>query len=655
MALALIVTISLLYPASGIRVHASPPTSSNLNSLVILSPTDGWAVGDAGTILHFDGASWSPIPSGTTLNLYGISFGLPSMPNPSAGFAVGGSGGTATALFWNGVSWSSSTTGLSSPSAARLVSVSAVSSGDAWAVDVSSGAFWHWSGTPGLGGGWNAFSPATAGLTSVFMTSATEGWAVGIGGIIYHYASGGWTLFSTVGITLNSIFMLGTNEGWAVGNGGAIYHYSSGSWTGPVSPGSTNHNLKSIFMISQSEGWVVGASGTVLHFSDGVWTALAPNLLATNQNLNAVSFSGVAGWAVGDSGTVVGLGGQSSQGIPSASLQSVYLLSEGDGWIVGCSTGGCGSGAGEPTVAHWNGASFTRATVSAQPADLYSVFMVSSSDGWAVGGVGTSPVILHYTGGTWNQIPAPSTGYVLRSIFMVDAGNGWAVGDGGTILRYSGGSWGLMSSPTTNTLRSVFMLSAGEGWAVGDAGTILNHQALSGQWLKVGGPATGAPLNSVFLLDSSHGWAVGAGGTILHYDGAIWTTVADFVSTDLNSVFQVNPQEAWAVGDSATVLHWSGISWYPFTPSQPITGSPDLESVFLVSTGFGLIVGKPPSPGSQATILQIGQQTVSPIPESREPQILFVTVFMTMLIIVARLHKRPVRTKERISRTRGDS
>lgn len=176
------------------------------------------------------------------------------------------------------------------------------------------------------------------------------------------------------------------------------------------------------------------------------------------------------------------------------------------------------------------------------------------------------------------------------------------------------------------------MIGSSDGWAVGDAGTLLRFQ--SGLWVRLAGP-TGANLNSVFLLDSSHGWAVGDAGTILHYDGTVWTSVADFSSANLNSVFQVTPQEAWAVGDSATILHWTGISWYPVYPSPGLSGNPDLNSVFLTSSGFGIIVGAAPSPGAQATIVQIGTQNLNPIPEYPVAQVMLAIVLVLSLPIIS--------------------
>ena len=631
----LLIMLSLLLTlllSSAAALSPSASTTDNLNGIALVSGSEGWAVGAAGTIQHFDGSSWTFIASGTTSDLFSVSFGPPSNPSPSAGFAIGGSGGTAVALYWGGVSWSPITNGLSG--AQKLSSVFELSSTNAWAVDGITGAFWHWSGQAGLGGGWNMIGSASAGLNSVFMTDPTDGWAVGSGGVIYKYSGGGWTMYTSVAQTLNSVFFVNQNEGWAVGAGGALYHYVSGTWTGPISPAPTTQNLNSVFMTDPTDGWAVGTGGTILQYSNGAWTLLQ-NLSGTTQDLNSLSFAGSAGWAVGNVGTLISLTTQTPQGIPSATFESVYLSSSGDGWVVGCSTGGCGSGSGEPVLVHWNGNSFTRGTSSAIISDLFSVFMLSASEGWAVGGIGTAPVILHYTGGSWVQVPAPATGGVLRSVFMIDSGNGWAVGDHGAILHYSGLSWGVVASPNPNNLRSVFMVGGSDGWAVGDAGTILRYQV--GQWISYSSPTT-SQLNSVFLLDPSHGWAVGAGGVILHFDGSIWLNVADPISTNLNSVTQVTQQQAWAVGDSATILQWTGISWNQFTPTPPLSGNPNLNSIYLLNNGFGFVVGAPAAPGSQGTLLQVPSMT--PIPEIPQPQLLTWVAILAVLAFVSSLRRK---------------
>lgn len=95
-------------------------------SVYMLSSTDGWAVGYGGTIIRWDGSSWSTVTSPTRSTLYSVY-----MVSPTDGWAVGG-GGTisGTIIRWDGSSWSIV------PSTARSLLLSAymVSPSDGWAV-----------------------------------------------------------------------------------------------------------------------------------------------------------------------------------------------------------------------------------------------------------------------------------------------------------------------------------------------------------------------------------------------------------------------------------------------------------------------------------------------------------------------------------------
>jgi photosystem II stability/assembly factor-like uncharacterized protein len=62
------------------------------------SPSDVFAVGDNGNIIHYDGNVWSTMNTGTIINLTGV-WGS----SPSDVFAVGLSG---TILHYNGKTWS---------------------------------------------------------------------------------------------------------------------------------------------------------------------------------------------------------------------------------------------------------------------------------------------------------------------------------------------------------------------------------------------------------------------------------------------------------------------------------------------------------------------------------------------------------------------
>lgn len=610
--------------------YISPPANPQLNSVYMLSSSEGWAVGDSRStsnittglpaIFHYDGSTWNLVPAPkfpdfpsqqSAYNLTSISFGPPGTPiNRNDGWTVGYNSTlkpctlspsqctlatqtpNATALHWDGITWRIQTAGLSGLSAGPLWAVSMVSSTDAWAVgqtvDGTAGTFWHWTGVPGLGGGWNTPQASVPGTLffSVFMVSSSEGWAVGSAGKIFHYFGGTWTSFpSPVSTTLRSVFMISPTEGWAVGDAGVIVHYASGIWTGPVSPGTTTNNLFSVFMVSSTLGWVGGAAGTILLYTGGSWTALPINLIPTSPTqlfrFASVFFNTASdGWGVGTAGVILHFDGANWGTVTSPTLNNFTSISFGpplvgpanpnDGWAVGNSST---ISPFEPTIYHWNGFMWTKGSAIGATNDLNSVYMLSTGDVWTVGGGPRTtascsstlcPVILHYTGGAWNTITPPPGSYKLKSVFMVSSTEGWAVGGAanpsaanGTILHYtvSGGvgSWGVFPGPATNGygiplpgLNSVFMLGPNEGWAVGDNQTILHYTVTGGigTWNSLtvsGSPGLGLPLHddanltSIFMLSQTSGWAVGgiqargsfsAGPVILYWDGSKWTPVA---------------------------------------------------------------------------------------------------------------------------------
>lgn len=68
-------------PAAG-----TPSTSTaNLHALWVESPSDVHVVGDAGTILHYDGSVWTDEPSGTTRDLYTLGKGATQMAAGAGG------------------------------------------------------------------------------------------------------------------------------------------------------------------------------------------------------------------------------------------------------------------------------------------------------------------------------------------------------------------------------------------------------------------------------------------------------------------------------------------------------------------------------------------------------------------------------------------
>lgn len=460
-----------------------------------------------------------------------------------------------------------------------------VSPTDVWAVGQTQtgvpcsgtvcGEFWHWTGVPGLGGGWNTPQAPVKNVAfySVYMLSSTEGWAVGSGGAIYHYFGGSWTaVTSPVTVSLRSVYMISPTEGWAVGDGGTIVHYTAGTWNGPVSPGTTSNNLFSVLMVSSTEGWAFGKAGTIVHYSGGTWTALAPNLVPTTPvallNFNSGYFNSASdGWSVGTDGVILHFDGSNYGTVTSPTINNFTSISFGppltgpidpnDGWAVGNASTTLSivppsylfvPASFEPTIYHYNGFMWTKGIAIGVQNNLNSVFKLNSGDAWTVGGgshttgtcsVAPCPVILHFTGGPWNTITPPPGSYFLNSVFMVSSTEGWAVGEQ-SVPSY-------VCGPVTCTTAGIILhytVTGGVGtWAIFPAPS---------------SPSPTPPLKSVFMLNANEGWAVGDNATILHYTvtGGIgtWNTVVvsgtPGLSPDANltSVFMLSPTSGWAVG-----------------------------------------------------------------------------------------------------------
>ena len=74
------------------------PCQLSLSSAAMVSPTDGWAVGEGGIILHWNGSVWSQVTSPITGWLLSVA-----MVSTTDGWAIGEGG---VILHWNGGTWS---------------------------------------------------------------------------------------------------------------------------------------------------------------------------------------------------------------------------------------------------------------------------------------------------------------------------------------------------------------------------------------------------------------------------------------------------------------------------------------------------------------------------------------------------------------------
>ena len=120
-------------------VAATSPVATNMMGVFVVSASEAWAVGASGDILKWNGSTWTLNNSTSTQTLNAVSMidtdgdGLANY-----GVAVGNAGQIMT---YNGTTWASTTSG-----ANNLMAVSVLDVNDAWAAGAS-GRFTHWDGS----------------------------------------------------------------------------------------------------------------------------------------------------------------------------------------------------------------------------------------------------------------------------------------------------------------------------------------------------------------------------------------------------------------------------------------------------------------------------------------------------------------------------
>lgn len=272
-------------------------TTHHLNDVYFTDASNGWIVGEGGTILRTTngGRSWSAQTSGTTHTLRGVHF-----VDARKGWVVGNLG-TILHTRDGGASWNPQTTQVT------------LAIDDVFFVDARRG----WARTTGgvvrtTNGGatWRFHSSGTTqAITHLGFVNAWEGWAVGFNGTILHTTDGGVTWRAqTSGTTshLISVDFVDASEGWAVGLNGTILHTTDGGATWSAQSSGTTQLLTAVDFAYAGIGWAVGAVGTVLRTTDGgaTWSAQDSG---TTEQLNAAHFLADAskGWVVGRNGTIV--------------------------------------------------------------------------------------------------------------------------------------------------------------------------------------------------------------------------------------------------------------------------------------------------------------------------------------------------------------
>jgi hypothetical protein len=590
------------------------PTEHQLNRVAALNAEEAWAVGNAGTILHYSAGDWQPITTTISADLYGLQ-----MLSSSDGYAVGGiSGSSGLIAYWDGTSWQQVMT-----TATTLRGIYMLNSGEGWAVG-DGGAIWH-----GAGSAWTQVAnPTTYSLHAIAMDSLNHGWAVGgyrfgrdYQSVILEYDGTQWVDRSNVlplrRTILNDLtlatggaegLLVGGNPGGIGAGDGSIHHLSGGVWSLESVP----PPVYGVTLDVGSTAWVVGDSASLPvadYYTGSAWEPV-PLPIGGAPSFGRSTLYGVAmvpgqvGWAVGTYGSVLRY---TPAGSPTATATSTA------------------TGTSSPTSTATLSPSSTTTVppTSTQTAIELSATLTGTSTSTPTPLPPTStPTAGPTCGPDWMVVPVPIVGSgdsELSAVVSLAADDIWAVGvyydgqlDRSLALHWDGSQWASIAVPNygsySNDLTSVAASAPNDVWAAGwyydiqsshykglvvhwdgSQWTVADHMDLGPQDLH---------LRAVTVISSSDVWVVGdfalTESVAFHWDGQAWTRISTpnpgSAINRLSGIDALSSTDVWAVGDYdnnpgqySLILHWDGNQWSQITgPSIP-PGNQVLASVAAIS------------------------------------------------------------------------
>ncbi len=488
-----------------------------------------YVVGRKGTFLVRDTAGWNVVDTGVTVDLYGVTAW------DGHAYLVGDAG---TVLRFDGKKVE--------PDVAKGAST------DLRAVFAPPGGVPFAGGAKGTlykrtGNQWVAAKVADAGVTftDVHGTSGQFVVAVGSAGTIALTTGGTWSLQVSNdpdNRDLYGVWARSATEVYLAGDRGTAIAYDGKKWTTQTLEGPlhTIADLRAISGVVAGDKVRVVAGGThgdAVTFDGKAWrdTTLATDVALLSVALLTASDA----LAVGEKGLMLrwtpyrGLGALASG--TTKDLRGVASLGGGSALVVG-----------ESGVAlRVDDGAAPLALDSGSPRHLNGVAGV----GGAAVVVGDAGTALRYDG---KGFVAETTGAVarIRAIALDDTGAGWAVGDGGAIVaRSKDGTWTAETAPTVGNLNGVARRGA-EAWAVGDNGLVL-HRDQNGWTKEFESP--GEFLFGVYTSPSLT-LAVGWTGRILRRETTTWVAERSDTVNVLQAIAGSDGGPVFIVGRKGAVL-----------------------------------------------------------------------------------------------------
>lgn len=283
-------------PSASDWQEVESPTTRTLWSVVFLQEDEGWAVGDSGTIVYYDGANWSTLESPTTADLRSAYF-----CSSTDGWAIG----MGVILHYDGTEWHEAFI----DGSAEFYSVWFTAPGAGWVVGRRKppaepySFVLHYDGTEwSEQKRWSEYS----GLCSVRFVAENDGW-IGGSPVVLHFDGSEWRVSHVPSGTIWGLYFSSVSDGWAASmlpvpsNGDTvrsrILRYDGSSWH--IAHESTSSHFLSLFFPASTRGWAGGSD--IVYYDGNRW-----DVIVNGADITSLYFlSEDEGWAVGWHGRIL--------------------------------------------------------------------------------------------------------------------------------------------------------------------------------------------------------------------------------------------------------------------------------------------------------------------------------------------------------------
>jgi hypothetical protein len=185
------------------------------------------------------------------------------------------------------------------------------------------------------------------------------------------------------------------------------------------------------------------------------------------------------------------------------------------------------------------------------------------------------PEVCTSEGWCWTH-PLPTSDRFVQA-FAVGPDDLWLIGASGTIVRFAGGVWSAVPSPTS-ALSAIWATAPNDVWVGSPVGP---YHWDGGSWTMVPTIASpgGRPVHAIWGCASNDVWVVGS--LALHWDGSQLTYPAmPILPGALRAVWGSACDDVWAGAlvdgsGAGRIMRWDGANWFDIAsqPAEQIAGT----------------------------------------------------------------------------------